>query len=255
VRINQVLDNMLDNAFKYTSHGSVEFGYRLLVEDKRKYIDFYVKDSGSGISVQNQEMIFDRFAQIDSNYMGSVGGNGLGLSISRSIARLMNGDIRVDSHEGKGSVFHFITPYIPFELTDFSLDEPKFDWAKNLMQWPDKLVLIAEDEDSNYKLLEIMLRKTQVKLYRAYNGKQAVDYVVGGNDVDLVLMDVRMPVMNGYEATRGIKEFNIGLPVVIQTAFAQSGDREDCFGAGCDAYLSKPIKATELYKLMKKFLT
>jgi hypothetical protein len=114
--------------------------------------------------------------------------------------------------------------------------------------------MIAEDDDSNFKLLDVMLRKTHATIKRTFNGKQAVDYVKGGNDVDLVLMDVRMPVMNGYEATEYIKAFNPDLPVIIQTAFAMSVDRENSFEAGCDDYLAKPIKATELYAILKRFL-
>ncbi len=253
IRINQVLRNLIENAFKYTYEGTVEFGYTLTSYDGREYIDFYVKDSGEGISSGKMESIFNRFTQASDNYMSTTGGTGLGLAISRNIARLMNGDIRLESSVGRGSVFHFLIPYSPIE-DKYSPDESEKKATNKELNWPDKIVLIAEDEDSNYKLLEVMLRKTRVKIERAYNGKQALDYVLGGNDVDLILMDVRMPVMNGYEATEHIKKFSPSLPVVIQTAFALSGDRENSFEAGCDEYLSKPIKATELYEVMKKFL-
>jgi PAS domain S-box-containing protein len=253
IRINQVLSNIIENAFKFTSEGIIEFGYTLLTEDETEYIDYYVKDSGQGVSKSKMESIFNRFTQASDDYMSTSSGTGLGLAISRNIARLMNGDIRVESTEGEGSVFHFILPYIESEPPPtFHETTPKRE--KKELEYPNKTVLIAEDEDSNFKLLEVMLRKTKVKIERAYNGKQAIDYVIGGNDVDLVLMDVRMPVMNGYEATEHIKKFSPNLPVIIQTAFTLSGDRESSFEAGCDEYLSKPIKAIELYKYMMKYL-
>lgn len=254
VRIYQVLENILGNAFKYTSSGSIIFGYTLLEKGDEKFINFYVKDSGMGISEQKKEHIFNRFTQASNNYMNTAIGSGLGLSISRNIARLLGGDILMESTPGKGSEFHFLIPYIRVNEFEFSQGSAKVLKEKTEMEWPDKTVLITEDEDSNFKLLEIMLRKTRVKIERAFNGKQAVNYVIGGNDVDLILMDVRMPVMNGYEATEHIKKFNQSIPVIIQTAFALKGDRENSFGAGCDEYLSKPIKATELYGLLKKFL-
>lgn len=253
LRINQVLSNMLENAFKYTTQGTVELGYTLTTEDNTEYIDFYVRDSGEGISPEKMQSIFNRFTQASDNYMNTSGGTGLGLAISRNIARLMNGDIRLESELGKGSAFHFLIPFIPAKEEEQTF-EPKKKKKKPKSEWPDKTILIAEDEDSNFTLLEVMLQKSKVKLERAYNGKQAVDYVIGGYDVDLVLMDVRMPVMNGYEAMEHIKKFNPELPVVIQTAFAMASDRESSFEAGCDEYLSKPIKATELYQVLEKFL-
>lgn len=253
-RINQVLLNLLESTLKYTRQGSLEFGYKLLEQHEGKFIDFYVKNSGIGISEEEKNMIFDRFTQTDDNYMSPASGSGLGLSISRNIARLMNGDIKIESKKDKGSAFHFLLPFNPVLPSDLISEPHQQAQEKKDMDWPDKTVLITEDEDSNFKLLEIMLRKTRIKIERAFNGKQAVDYVIGGNDVDIILMDVRMPVMNGYEATEHIKKFSPSIPVIIQTAFALKGDKENSYGAGCDEYLSKPIKATELYRLMKNFL-
>lgn len=252
IRINQVLSNLIENAFKYTYEGEIELGYTFTKEGDIDYLIYYVRDSGQGVSKSSKESIFNQFTQESDDYRSTSGGTGLGLAISRNIARLMNGDIRLDSTVGKGSVFHFMIPFIQQKQEPLHKPEVKKK-AKSEHEYPDKTILIAEDEDSNYKLLEVMLRKTHVRIIRAYNGKQAIDYVLGGNDVDLVLMDVRMPVMNGYEATEHIKKYEPKLPVIIQTAFALSGDRETSFEAGCDAYLSKPINANELYRLMKKF--
>jgi PAS domain S-box-containing protein len=254
VRINQVLANMLENAFKYSTEGAIEFGYTLTEESDFNYIDFYVRDSGASISNRQTEAIFNQIEQKSKTLLSTPGGAGLGLAISRNIARLMNGDIRLESKIGQGSAFHFLIPYNPVKTGADVEDSPTYQKEVNDMNWPDKTILIVEDEDSNFKLLEIMLRKTKVTIQRAFNGKQAVDYISEGNKSDLILMDVRMPVMNGYEATERIKKMHPKLPVIIQTAFALSGDREHSFEAGCDAYLSKPIKATDLYHLLKKFI-
>ena len=253
-RINQVLINLMENALKYTFDGFIEIGYKVLRQEDGEYICFHVKDSGTGIASERKEVIFDRFRQSSENYMNTQSGNGLGLSISRNVAHLMGGDLRVESAIGKGSTFYFMLP-LTRTRAEFVLPqppEPLRELRNNV--WPEKTVLIAEDEDSNFILLEIMLQKTKVKIHRAYNGKQAVDYVLGGNNVDLVLMDVRMPVMNGFQATEHIKAFNPKLPVIVQTAFAMSGDRDTGLAAGCDEYLTKPIRATDLYRLMQKFL-
>lgn len=253
IRINQVLSNLIENAFKYTYEGEIELGYTLVREDDTTYIVYYVKDSGLGISRHQTDTIFNRFTQAGDNYMSTSGGTGLGLAISRNIARLMNGDIKLKSEVGKGSEFRFMIPFIP-PKSIMPAPDTLHKIAGENYEYTSKTILIAEDEDSNYKLLEVMLRKTNVRIVRAYNGKQATDYVLGGNDADLILMDVRMPVMNGYEATEHIKKFDPTIPVIVQTAFALSGDRESSFEAGCDGYLSKPIIASELYKVMKKFL-
>lgn len=252
-RINQVMSNLMSNALKYTHEGFIELGYRLTDFRDTKYLEFYVKDSGTGIPSYQAEQIFDRFKRIDNNQKSGFGGSGLGLAISRNIARLMGGDLMLDTELDKGSTFRFLIPY--YEIKPDLITPPAVEAKRDdKPDWSDRYVLIAEDEDSNFKLLEIMLRKTNVKVVRAYNGKQACDYVTGGRPVDLILMDVKMPVMDGYEATARIKDMKPELPVVVQTAFALAGDRQTSIDAGCDDYLSKPIKATELYGILKKYL-
>jgi PAS domain S-box-containing protein len=253
-RINQVMNNLIENALKYTFEGFIELGYKLLREDGTEYICYYVKDSGTGISGDRTEIIFDRFRQASENYMSTQSGNGLGLAISRNVAHLMGGDLRVESTVGKGSVFYFMLPLKRAKVDQGQVFVPEPRPEVSAASYPDKTVLIAEDEDSNFTLLEVMLQKAKVKIHRAYNGKQAVDYVIGGNNVDLVLMDVRMPLMNGYQATEHIKAFNPKLPVIIQTAFVMTNERDTGLAAGCDEYLPKPIRATDLYRLLKKFL-
>jgi len=251
-RINQVITNLLANAIKYTSEGFIELGYKISTSSGGKNICFYVKDSGIGIPKGKTEIIFDRFRQIEENHTRVTGGAGLGLAISKNIARLMGGDITVESEHGLGSTFYFSIPFQEIKA------EEKFTKMSSLLRenpnWADREILIAEDEDSNFLLLNTMLRKSRVKVLRAYNGKEAVEFIRSGRDFDMVLMDVRMPVMNGYEATAAIIELNPHIPVVAQTAFALSGDREISLSNGCDDYISKPIKSDELYQIMSKYL-
>ncbi len=253
-RINQIINNLIENALKYTFEGFIELGYQLLREEGTEYICFYVKDSGTGIAVKQIETIFDSFRQATDNYMSTKSSNGLGLAISRNVARLMGGDLRVESKIGKGSIFYFMLPLkrAKAEITEPANAEPSRE--SSIATYPGKTVLIAEDEDSNFKLLEVMLQKTKVNIHRAFNGRQAVDWVIGGNVVDLVLMDIRMPLMNGIQATEHIKAYNPKLPVIIQTAFVMSGDRTTGLAAGCDEYLPKPIRASDVYRLLQKFL-
>jgi len=251
-RINQIITNLLSNALKYTTEGYIELGYKILCNETRKDLCFYVKDTGIGIPEEKNEIIFDRFRQIEENHTRITGGTGLGLAISKNIARLLGGNLTVESEYGKGSTFYFTIPFKEIK-TDESFP-PAISTVKESPNWADREILIAEDEDSNFQLLDLMLRKSRVKVLRAYNGKEAVEFIRGGKDFDLVLMDVRMPVMNGYEATAAIKVINPNIPVVAQTAFALSGDREISLDSGCDDYLSKPIKSDELYRIMSKYL-
>lgn len=252
-RINQVISNLMSNALKYTQEGSIDLGYRLTNFRESQFLEFYVNDTGMGIPTHQAEKIFNSYKQIENKERNGYGGSGLGLAISRNIARLMGGDIILESETGKGSTFRFMIPFyeIKPEFISTTESETKKD---DKSDWSDKQVLIAEDEDSNFKLLEIMLRRSNVRISRAFNGKQAVDYVNSGRPVDLILMDVKMPVMDGYEATIRIKDIKPQIPIVVQTAFALAGDRELSLDAGCDEYLSKPIKATELYNILKKYL-
>ena len=251
LRINQVISNLMSNALKYTKEGSIELGYEIQEKEQEKYIDFYVKDTGIGIKADNSEKIFNRFRQLDDSSTRQAGGTGLGLTISKNIARLLGGDITLKSSPGKGSSFHFTIPFI--EILQHKYEPQAEEISTGKANWANKKILVAEDEDSNFHLLEIILRNTKVQLTRAYNGKEAIDIIRGGKEVDLILMDVRMPLMDGYEATAYIKKFNPEIPIIAQTAYALSGDREISLKAGCDGYISKPINRKELFTMISKF--
>jgi PAS domain S-box-containing protein len=252
-RISQVLQNLLENSLKYTFSGTIEIGYKIEKTGGDEWIDFYVKDTGVGIPQEQAEVLFDKYRTTGSDARNASIATGFGLYISKNVASLLGGDLTFETSTGNGTTFHLKVPYLQAGTPKYQSQQIATKAEKRALHYPDKTVLIVEDVEANFRLLEVMLRKTNVKIERAYNGKQAVDYIKGGKHADLILMDVRMPVMNGYEATELIKQFDPSIPVIIQTAFAFSNDREKGFGSGCDEYLSKPIKARDLYLLLEKF--
>ncbi|MBN2175368.1 MAG: PAS domain S-box protein [Bacteroidales bacterium] len=249
LRFRQIFNNLIGNAIKFTDRGSIEIGYKVL--DKDKMIQFYVKDTGIGLRADKMELIFERFRQAEESSTKEYGGTGLGLTISRKLVELLGGEIWVVSELHKGSTFYFSLPYNPVNGTK------KMKQAKVLSEkpdWSNKVILVAEDEDSNFELVKAILQQTQAKIVRAFNGKEAVEICKEKNDINLVLMDIRMPVLNGYEATRYIKKLKSNLPVVSLTAYAMSDDRVKSLNAGCDDYISKPIKPKELINKISKVM-
>jgi signal transduction histidine kinase len=253
IRLKQILNNLIDNSLKFTDAGFIEFGF------EQKYdhtLLFYVKDTGIGIPEDKKEIIFERFGQADNVLNKNIRGTGLGLAISKNLAELLGGRIWVDSISGMGSTFYFTIPYNHLEITnietlpDIVRENPR---DVNLI-WKDKTILIAEDEDLNYKVMEVALQRTQAQLIRAVNGREALDHCRENLGIDLVLMDIQMPVMDGLEATRWIKEIRYTIPIIAQTAFAMPEEKEKCLKAGCDDYLSKPIDLNELFDKIQKYL-
>ena len=246
LRLRQVLSNLLSNAVKFTSEGSIELGYKLDPRKNRPRIEFYISDTGIGIPEDKLDLIFERFRQVDDSQSRQYGGTGLGLAISKRLVELIGGSIWVESKPGKGSTFYFNIPYVlPPEDKD---ESQKFDSKK--FNWKGRTILIAEDENSNFELIKAAISNTQINVLRAENGEEAVDIVTGGERVDLILMDIRMPKMNGYDATRQIKAFNPGIPIVAITAYAMSEDEAKSIKAGCDKYVSKPIRPARLLEIV-----
>jgi len=248
VRLEQIMTNLLSNAIKFTDEGSIEFGYYV---NKRKDISFYVKDTGIGLSEDEQKIVFDRFRQASTSFSKLYGGTGLGLSISKGLAEKLGGFIWVESKKNEGSTFYFNIPYKP----GVDLDRPSEIDYKDDYNWRGKTILIAEDEDVNYNLLETILVPTGAKIYRATNGLEAIDRCEADLTIDLVLMDIKLPNMNGFEATRHIKSKRKNLPIIAQTAYAMSTDEESCLKAGCDDYIAKPLRIDDLLKKVNKYLT
>jgi PAS domain S-box-containing protein len=242
-RLRQILANLIGNALKFTSSGVIRLGYT----HKESKLIFFVSDTGIGIAPKNQRLIFERFRQVDVEDAAKYGGTGLGLSISKALVLLLGGEIWVHSELGQGSTFFFSIPIHPaaYDKTD-TKPAPKLRY-----NWSRKTVLVAEDEESNFAYIEELLSVTNVTLLRVHNGLEAVEYCRSHPEVDLVLMDIKMPIMDGYTATRLIKEKQSNLPIIAQTAYVMSDDKANALDAGCDEYISKPINKSLLFQTME----
>ncbi|MDF1547553.1 MAG: PAS domain S-box protein, partial [Bacteroidales bacterium] len=255
-KLFKILSNLIENALKFTDRGFIEFGYFFCESNKNEgneksisaEIKIYVKDSGIGINVEKQEIIFEKFSQEEKGDSRNIGGLGLGLSIAKENAELLGGTITLESEKGKGSVFYLNIPYNPVYVNKIE-DNPD--------QSLDCCILIVEDEEVNYLLLETLLldeMNVRCKIIHAKNGQEAVDVCKRNKNVQLVLMDIKMPVMDGYEATKIIKKIRPELPIVAQTAYATSQDYENAIEMGFDDFISKPLKFRTLDKVVSKYL-
>jgi signal transduction histidine kinase/CheY-like chemotaxis protein len=252
LRLRQILLNILNNASKFTPNGLIEFGY--FAEEKNKNLIFYIKDTGIGIPFVKLDKIFDRFTKVADIKTKHFRGTGLGLSIAIKLARMLKGDIRVESEENKGSIFYVCMPY-HFSFIS-GLTPSVRETAQYSVSLTGKTVLIVEDVELNYKFLEVVLiTYANAIILWAKDGVEAVNLCKEHPEIDLVMMDIQMPEMNGYEATRRIKEIRPELQIIAQTAYAMAEEREKCFASGCQGYLSKPIKQDELFKVIKEVLS
>ncbi|MFW6101387.1 MAG: PAS domain S-box protein, partial [Bacteroidota bacterium] len=247
-KFNQILSNLINNAIKYTNKGRIEFGYTI----ENKKLRFYVSDTGIGISPEMQKKIFERFRRADLEIASEYEGAGLGLSISKAYAEMLGGDMWVNSTPGEGSIFYFTIPYRKPEQDDGLTDKNN---QKETEKLPDNItLLVAEDDKTSFTLLEEMVRERNIHCIPAGNGREALDKVKNNPEIDLVLMDIKMPLMDGYQATSEIKKVKPEIPVIALTAFASKPDREKALNAGCDEYLAKPVKSSELIKLIDHFV-
>ncbi len=236
-RVKQVLINLVNNAYKFTEEGSIELGY----EKAGCFIQFFVKDTGMGIDEEQQKIIFERFRQGDDTLNREYGGAGLGLSISKALVEMLGGDIYLRSTLNQGTTFFFTIPYEKTERKENDIPENKI-FSVNLTG---KNILVVEDDKNTFPLIEEIINPTNAKILWAKNGQEAVK-ICQNNNIDLVLMDIRLPVMDGYEATRKIKAINKTLPVIAQTANAMSEQKTKALEAGCDDYIAKPYTEKEI---------
>lgn len=248
-RLQQILSNLLNNAIKFAPSGEIKFGYCIANSE----LQFYVQDQGIGIPEEKKEEIFKRFGKLEDPERMNKSGTGLGLSISRCLLELLGGRIWLDHNYSKGARFCFTLPLELDKRQTAKKTEKKPDGGQEI-KLQEKTILIAEDEVLNYKLLENLLKKTGAKVLWAKNGLDAVQMALE-NKVDLVFMDIKMPDMNGYEATKHIKRIDPDIPIIAQTAFAFANERSYILQSGCDMYMTKPIDQRELYKALKLFLT
>lgn len=246
-RLRQVFINLINNALKFTDRGSIEFGIDSIDDD----IVFYVKDTGIGLSEEHKTQIFERFWKIDQNNSSVFSGTGLGLTIAKSFVELMNGKIWVESELNVGSTFFFSIPHK--RVLKQKAKKKDYTGATDF-EWPGKKVLIVEDEKTNFLFLKEALNRTKMETFWAKNGLEAIE-IFKSERIDLILMDLKMPKMDGYEATRKIKLLNGEIPIIAQTAYAMMGEKEKSFEAGCDEYITKPIKLKVLLETLAKFLS
>lgn len=249
-RLKQIMTNLLDNAFKYTETGYVKFGYKILYEEET--VRFFVSDTGIGIPKDKQKEIFKRFNKLEPDKSKLYRGTGLGLTITKNIVNRLGGDIRLNSEINKGSTFYFT---LPLETAESKTEEVnKTSQKEPLPHWQGKTVLIAEDEESNYKYLELLLKNKGLNLLHAIDGKETIEIFKKRKDIDLILMDIKMPVLNGIEAIKLIRQLNPDIPIIAQTAYAMQEDKELILQSGCNNYLSKPIKTNELINMLNQYL-
>jgi len=251
-----ILSNLVKNAIKYTDKGSVEFGYEKLEKEGQAFLQFFIKDTGIGIPKNRQEEIFARFMQADIADIQARQGAGLGLSIAKAFVELLGGKIWVVSEPGKGSSFYFTLPYPkePEIKTNARTADPEKRVENPVIPGvPELKILIAEDDETSEMLISIVVKDFCKQIFKAKNGIEAIEICRNNPDLDLILMDIQMPVMNGYKATHRIRQFNNNIIIIAQTAFGQAGDRETALESGCNDYITKPIKRTELLALIQKY--
>ncbi len=252
-RLKQILTNLIDNAIKFTERGFVEFGYSVILEAKKPRIRFYVRDSGIGIPEDKQKLVFNRFRQIEDSHTRRFGGTGLGLTISKKLVELLGGDLKVESHEGEGSTFFFTIPFKPVKVTNNKVETRVV--KKENPDWRNKVVLIVEDNNSSFLLMKSYLEGSGVKILRAGNGEEAVEMCKTNPEIELVLMDIQLPVMDGYKATSLIKKVRKDLPVIAQTAYAMVEDVNESLKAGCDKHVSKPVRKDVLLSVIGEYFS
>lgn len=246
-RIQQVVMNLLNNALKFTEKGSITLKY----EHKGDWVDVHVQDTGVGIDTDNIDVIFDRFRQVENVLTRKYGGSGLGLSICKGIITGLGGEIGVNSEVGKGSTFWFRIPY----------NQPQSRGKVNsgnselrISQLQNKTILIVEDNFISTRLLEETLKHTKAKLILTGNAEEAIEICKGNTSINLILMDIQLPGMDGYEATRIIKQIRPNLPIIAQTANAMSNEKEKAIQMGCDDYVSKPYDLDYLMRSIERLV-
>jgi signal transduction histidine kinase/CheY-like chemotaxis protein len=245
-KLTQIITNLVTNAFKYTRHGKVELQANL--NEEKSSIEFVIKDTGIGIPKEKHADVFERFFQENSTSEGV----GLGLSIANSLVKALGGSIHFESEPGNGTTFYVSIPFLEYSKSD-QMIEPVYEKTETRVRKNGSIhILVAEDNHENFELVNEILQMNHHKVSRALNGAEAVD-MVRSNNFELVLMDIKMPEMDGYEATRKIREFNTHIPIIAVTAFAFHAEKQKALHAGCNEFINKPISVDELSGLVLKY--
>lgn len=243
-----ILTNLVKNAIKFTDQGFIEFGYSV----KDTMLEFFVKDSGIGIPKDKQHDIFERFIQADRTDQNINQGAGLGLSISKAYLEMMGGNIWIESDVSKGSCFYFTIPYARDKI-ESSPQEITISKVDHNLDSNSPKILVAEDDDSSIKFISLVLRKKGLDVSCVTSGAEAVEYCINHPEIEIIFMDIQMPIMDGYEASKLIREFNKTATIIAQTAFALESDKENILNHHFDDYIAKPIKPAELYQVLNKY--
>ncbi len=245
-KLQQVLTQLISNAIKFTDKGNVEFGYTVKNND---LLQFYVKDNGPGLSKEEQDMIFEKYMLVDKPDSKTKSESGLGLAIAKAYIELLGGKIWVESIENKGSTFYFTIAYNkePGSNTHETTMEDKNNWS-------DKTFLIVEDDKSSSRFLQEVLKRTGARLIFTSDGEKAIEICEAEENLDLILMDVQLPTLSGYEATKRIKKMRPNLPVIAQTANAFADERNKAMEAGCSEYITKPLNKEKLLTIINSVL-
>ena len=247
-KIIAILTNLVKNAIKFTSKGSIKFGY----ERKDNYLEFFVTDTGIGIPKNKMAAIFDRFVQSDMDDAKAFQGAGLGLSISKAYVEMLGGQIWIESEEGSGSTIYFTIPINTCVFVEKADEKqiPEYDKEYNIKNLK---ILIAEDDENSAIIISLFVKMVSKEIFKVRSGDEAVEACRNNPDIDLVLMDIQLPAINGHEAARQIRKFNNEVIIIAQTAYGLSGDREKAIEAGCNDYISKPVNKASLVALIQKY--
>jgi PAS domain S-box-containing protein len=245
-KLNKIISNLIENAIKFTNKGIIEFGYTIVNKSNKPQLQLYVKDTGIGIKPEKHQLIFERFQQAEKELVKNVGGLGLGLAIARENTTLLGGTISVESNIMSGSTFYVNIPYTPVHPVKINSNKA-----------PKLTILIAEDEEINFMFLETLLKsimKLDCTILHAKNGREAVEICENNPTIDMVLMDLKMPLLNGFLATKQIRKFNKSVPIIAQTAYSTLKDKEESLKMGCNNFISKPIKKEEFVEVVNSYL-
>jgi PAS domain S-box-containing protein len=243
-KLRQILNSLIGNAVKFTDTGKIEFG--CTIENEK--IKFHITDTGIGIDSSEYEMIFECFRQTETPTRKLYGGNGLGLAIAKGFTSALGGNIWVESVKDVGSTFFVELPYTPSIEENISVED------FHLKNWKDFHILVVEDDVTSMSLIDALLDDTSIKISHAITGLEAVKTIKKDQSINIVLMDMRLPELDGYEATKRIKEIRPNIVIIAQTAHALTEDRTRCITAGCDEYLTKPIEQNLLFEFIEKLL-
>ncbi|MFP4366688.1 MAG: response regulator [Bacteroidales bacterium] len=247
-KLDSIFNNLINNAIKFTDKGKIIIGCG---HEKNRLV-FYIQDAGIGIPEARREAIFNRFVQAEISYTRDFEGSGLGLPIAKSYIEMLGGTIWLESEEEKGSTFYFT---LPFQTEDNLMQKNELQSSPEEPKRMNKKmkILVAEDDGTSYLYIETLLEEYNYEIIRSKTGSETIELCKNNPDIDIILMDIKMPEIDGYEATRKIRQFNPGIIIIAQTAYALEGDRQKAIDAGCNDYIPKPIRKDELLNMINRF--